>query len=142
MFCRFTNILTILTFVVHAVVGCCLHHAHASCHDEKSTRAASCQCEHTHHSPEASDSEDSDHDSEHNRDEHSSCEGNHCWLIADRCDQASSGQNFTEFCSLLPEILSDSMIARATLSPRDLAHFCPQAMSPPQLCARLGIWLI
>lgn len=63
MFSKLTSILTTTAMLLHAVLGCCTHHAHACEHGQS---AEECQVEHDeHHSDEAEIAHSGEHGESH-----------------------------------------------------------------------------
>jgi len=92
--------LTLLTFLVHAVLGCCAHHVHAtlaqhqtdltghSSLSDNATPVHPCHHHHTEHQTSHSD------ESEHPTDDSDTCEQTTCVYVAD-----NSGTKIQQTCS-------------------------------------------
>ena len=96
--------LSTLVFVVHASVGCCIHHAHTwgSCgHDHSQlqiTSPASCSdTHHCHHSHQSDDSSSQDG----NNGPHNCCD-DHCEFVALIQSELVTDTN-TDYATLLPQ---------------------------------------
>lgn len=110
MLTSLTNILTLLTFVVHAILGCCIHHAHGPASDIDQPQVASAAA-HQHSCPYHAHScsrhvattplaaaDESVPAPDHNS---VPCDDDRCWLVCEqsvRVDSADLLRSGTEFC--------------------------------------------
>jgi hypothetical protein len=79
MFSNLTNILTMTAMLLHAVLGCCAHHAHAC---EHGSSAEECQAGHVEHH---------EHASEVNHSCHHEADDSACGSVADDAERESRG---------------------------------------------------